>query len=74
MNKILKSPEENKAVYRDTFGRDGFCEFHLHLFLAILELPEKIQEEPMDSPKLDSSRKVKELFKAFDRRLNFSLN
>lgn len=74
LNRILKDFEFKNAVFTNTIGRDGFCEFHLHLFLAILELPDKISRESKDQLKLDTARTVKDIFKVFDRTYNFSEN
>ena len=74
LKKLLKKPGSRKVLFTDHVGRDGFCEFHLHWFLAMMELPEKIGTEPINERLMDSCRKVEDLFKAYDFSYNFSSN
>lgn len=74
LNKVLKTSKYKRVVFPDIIGRDSFCEFHLHFFLAILELPEKVSRRPKDQSKLDTAKNVGDIFKGFDITYNFSKN
>ena len=74
LRKLMKDPPSDDPTYTDIVGRDGFCEFHFHYILAIMELPEKVNKKPLDESKLDDPITVEDLFKACDRTANFSKN
>ncbi len=74
LNQLLKVPKPEPVFFQDYIGRDGFCEYQLHMALCILEMPEK-QENLLQHPNLlDNARTVGEFMQAFDILKYFSKN